>query len=157
MARACSSVIFSISFLWRFRIANRGVPARFVSVRYLPHPEALRAQYAGFSTAEKGIRPFLSASSCAGVLGRCRFGFLPNRNGWSGQSSQGQSFTSLLLPQQQSRHFARIAFIGVDIIVLSPFVSALWPPDNIIVHYLVYIFNCHVHQIVYQHFVINVH
>ena len=41
------------------------------------------------------------------------FGFLPNRKGNREQSGHTQSRTSFACPQQQSRHFARIACKGV--------------------------------------------
>ena len=40
-------------------------------------------------------------------------GFLPSRNWYSGHFSTVHSFTSCADPQQQSRHFARIAFNGL--------------------------------------------
>lgn len=54
-----------------------------------------------------------SAALCASLISRfARYGFFPYRNGCKLQSSNAQAETSLLLPQQQSRHFSRIAFTG---------------------------------------------
>lgn len=47
------------------------------------------------------------------LVSPARFGFLPNRKGNREQSGHTQNRTSLACPQQQSRHFARIACKGV--------------------------------------------
>ena len=63
-----------------------------------------------------------AASRCSGVSVRVRYGFLPNRNGQREQSLTGHSLTSFAWSQQQSRHFARIAFTGfVSMRLTSPF------------------------------------
>lgn len=52
-------------------------------------------------------------SFCASVNSRfVLYGFFPNLNGNKAHFSTVQSLTSLLLPQQQSIHFSRMAFSG---------------------------------------------
>lgn len=57
-------------------------------------------------------RAFSAASSSGEYSWAFRYGFFPKRNGYSGQSEQGQALTSCAESPQQSRHFARIAFMG---------------------------------------------
>jgi hypothetical protein len=73
-------------------------------------------EFSDFSPVFVGLlllRRAAMAALCSGVysLG-FRFGFIPSRNGYNAQPATGQSLTSLLLPQQQSRHLSRIAFSG---------------------------------------------
>ena len=63
-----------------------------------------------------------AAALCSSVISRfVLYGFFPNLKGCSGQSGAGHILTSAELLQQQSRHFARIALIGLVIsFIISP-------------------------------------
>lgn len=53
---------------------------------------------------------------CSSVYSRFVLnGFLPILKGWRGHLMEGHSLTSLICPQQQSMHLARIALIGLVI------------------------------------------
>jgi hypothetical protein len=49
---------------------------------------------------------------------------LPSRKGYNAHTLEAQSFTSFLLPRQQSKHFARITSQGV--LITAPLLYLLF-------------------------------
>ena len=85
-------------------------------------------QFAAFATVTAmrfSASRFPISARCSSVSSRFAiYGLWPSRYGQRAQRSTVHSFTSLELPQQQSRHFARMALMGVNFfssIVFSPF------------------------------------
>lgn len=90
--------------------------------------------YEFFLASRAFFRRSAAALFCSSVNTRLRLGFLPRRNGHKGQSFAGHSFTSSLWSQQQSRHFARIAFIGDVMLTSAVFFIFIFSLCHIIPH-----------------------
>lgn len=128
MIKACSLVFFLWTLNYKASILRRFLPCTKLhfwgnawgGMFTLLNGETLFAPCrSGHSDAQERLFSLSRiAARCSSVYS-CflRYGFLPNLNGYIGQSVQVHSLTSLALSQQQSRHLARMAFTGLVIIL----------------------------------------